>query len=79
MRGFFAGFSFALRNINEVICFISIRKAGKSTQPSIVRNLAENLLVCCKLDSSRDFFYYGKIQNRKKDIYPFENVKSFAF
>ena len=51
MRGFFAGFSFALRNINEVICFISIRKAGKSTQPSIVRNLAENLLACYKLDS----------------------------
>ena len=51
MRGFFAGFSFALRNINEVICFISIKKAGKSTQPSIVRNLAENLLACYKLDS----------------------------
>ena len=51
MRGFFAGFSFALRNINEVICFISVRKAGKSTQPSIVRNLAENLLACYKIDS----------------------------
>ena len=51
MRGFFAGFSFALRNINEVICFISVRKAGKSTQPSIVRNLAENLLACYKLDN----------------------------